>query len=215
VKHTLTQLRNRSWLRLVLLRWAAVGSILLVFVVYIGSQVLEPENLHQINWLSTGLFALFLAGLAFLVAGRWVQQVEAFARLRRRYGEIKKQATNANQRLEAVLQLNKKIVAANDEKEIIDLVLHLAVDSVGALGASFVPYDERGQPLTAITYGESPAPVFNTWVEYLASPSVRHRCPTCQGKESDSPARCCRDLFRMQWVFIVYRCIGVSANLGY
>jgi len=43
-----------------------------------------------------------------------------------------------------------------------------------------VPLDERGQPLTAISYGEIPNPLMDAWVEYLASPEVRHRCAACQ-----------------------------------
>jgi two-component system nitrate/nitrite sensor histidine kinase NarX len=40
--------------------------------------------------------------------------------------------------------------------------------------------DERGQPLTAISFGEIPTPLMESWVEYLASPEIRHKCATCQ-----------------------------------
>jgi two-component system nitrate/nitrite sensor histidine kinase NarX len=169
-----------------MLRWAAAIGILLIFAVYLAIRSLEVGHDNQLNWLATGLFAVVLAALAFFITDRFVSLKEAYNNLHGAHLQASKQVDDANLRLAAVFQLNQKIVAAIEEKEVLDLVLHLAVDSVGALGASFVPFDERGQPLTAIIYGESPAPVFNTWVEYLASPSVRQRCPTCQGKEADT-----------------------------
>lgn len=102
------------------------------------------------------------------------------SRLLTQVAESEKLAADANQRLAAILRLSRTFIEASDEKEVVSLVLRLSVELVGAIGASFVPLDEHGQPLTAINYGELPARVVNTWVEYLASPAVRHQCEICQ-----------------------------------
>jgi hypothetical protein len=58
------------------------------------------------------------------------------------------------------------------------------MELTGAMGASFVPLDDRGQPLAAIRHGEFPFPVPDAWLEYLASPSVRQECKHCSRKGS-------------------------------
>jgi uncharacterized small protein (DUF1192 family) len=125
------------------------------------------------------LFLNSILGLIYLVNERYallqseIKQLEA----QRKIGE--EVASTANQRLEAVFRLSQKIVDASDESEVIDQVLTISVDLVGALGATFVPLDEHDQPMAAISHGSLPAPAFDTWVEYLASPAVRHQCSTC------------------------------------
>jgi two-component system nitrate/nitrite sensor histidine kinase NarX len=111
------------------------------------------------------------------------------SRLQTQAGESMRIAADANRRLAAILRLSRIFVEANDEKEVVSLVLQLSVELVGALGASFVPIDERGQPLTAISYGELPAKMMDAWIEYLASPAVRHRCEICQ-KQGELTTAC-------------------------
>ena len=87
-------------------------------------------------------------------------------------------------RLAAVLSINRKFVQIDDEQELIELTLHAVVDLAGAVGAVFVPLDERGQPLAAIGYGNAPFPIPDDWVEYLATPAVHERCQACEKGES-------------------------------
>jgi hypothetical protein len=61
--------------------------------------------------------------------------------------------------------------------------LELMVDVTGAEGAAFVPLDEHGQPQTALSYGELPYLVNETWLDYLASDEVRKRCSSCEDRE--------------------------------
>jgi len=105
-----------------------------------------------------------------------------YSRLKSQVADSKKIAADADRRLAAILRLSRTFVEASDEKEVVSLVLRLSVELVGAIGASFVPLDEHGQPLTAIYSGELPAKVMDAWVEYLASPAVRHRCEICQNQ---------------------------------
>lgn len=87
---------------------------------------------------------------------------------------------DASKRLDAILRISHKFVQAEDEKELVEWILRVTVDLLGARGASFVPVDERGRPITAYTHGELPIPVMKAWVEYLASPAVRQQCLTCE-----------------------------------
>jgi len=90
----------------------------------------------------------------------------------------------ARERQKTFSQINQMFADARDEDEIIELVLHLSIDSIGAKSASLVPLDERSQPLQATSAGEMPFPAIDAWVEYLASPEVRKGCASCQKKEN-------------------------------
>ncbi len=94
--------------------------------------------------------------------------------------QAQKLAEDTSLRLATVFQLSKKFVEADDEDQIITQLLKISIDLVGARGASFVPIDERGQPFAAVSQGELPFPALDAWVEYLASPTIRQRCTTCE-----------------------------------
>jgi two-component system nitrate/nitrite sensor histidine kinase NarX len=93
--------------------------------------------------------------------------------------ELLKRSRQAEDRLSNVLELSQTFVDAVDEREVIEQVLRFTGNTFGVIAASFVPLDERRQPLTAINYGEIPSSLTNAWVEYLASPAVRQRCEAC------------------------------------
>jgi len=84
---------------------------------------------------------------------------------------------------QTLLRLGQQISQAEDEHEVIELALELSLELVGARGASFVPLDERTQPMQAVSKGEMPFPTVEAWIEYLASPAVRQECATCQNRE--------------------------------
>lgn len=178
VKSFIEYLQGLSVLRW--LPWIVAGVTL--FIVSLHEVIVPPwlaaapGLLQAAFWLA----AITILVLAYLTAN-WVwRYIDLNQRLERQLAVAEDRATQANRRLEAVLQLSHKFLDASDEHELIELVLRLSVDSVGAIGASLVPLDERGQPMTAVNYGDLPAPVLSAWVEYLASPSIRQRCSTCQ-----------------------------------
>ena len=162
------------------LPWIAVGVALITVSLH---ELIAPSWLEALpGLLQAAIWGAILIVLvvAYLTADfLWRYSVQQQS-LQRQVEEAEARATEATQRLKAVLQLSHKFLEASDEREVVELVLRLSVDSMGALGASLVPLDERGQPMTAVNYGDLPAPVFSAWVEYLASPSIRQRCSTCQ-----------------------------------
>jgi two-component system nitrate/nitrite sensor histidine kinase NarX len=165
-----------------LFRWVILGIFVfvLVLIIFVGVQLMSLADLPLSNGLAYAVLILALAGAAGFIASRFVIYRADRARFQKRAAAAEELSAIANQRLSAVLRLSQKFVEASEERDVVELVLRLSVELVGAVAASFVPLDERGQPLTAINYGDLPVSVLNAWVEYLASPAVRHRCGACE-----------------------------------
>ncbi len=138
-------------------------------LIFVGAFWIWPQN----NLALSILFGLAIAGVIYFIAGRFIQVQSKLISLQSRIVEIENNAADLNRRSEAVFHLSRKFVEANDESEVISTLLRVSVDLAGAIGASLVPLDERGQPLTAISYGEIPGQLMDAWVEYLASPAIR------------------------------------------
>ena len=149
---------------------------MLLVLVFVGAFWIWPQN----NLLLSILFGLGMAGVIYFIASRFIQLQSEMLSLQSRMVEVEADASNVNRRANAVLELSRKFVETDDENEVVSSLLKVLVDLVEAIGASLVPLDERGQPLTAISHGEIPYPLKDAWVEYLASPEVRHRCAACQ-----------------------------------
>ena len=117
-----------------------------------------------------------LAGLVYLLVLQRKHRQETQREILR-FSNLTEQA---NARLAGVFQLSSVYTHAASEKEVIETLLKLCLELTGAQGASFVPLDDRGQPMAAQARGELPFPALNAWIEYLATPAVRQRCQQCQ-----------------------------------
>ena len=100
------------------------------------------------------------------------------------------QFADTRQRLETVLQLNRELVEARDEKTLVEAALSAVNRLVGGLGVSFVPFDAWGQPLPAFTFGDLPEPVLKGWAEHLVSEQVRNHCSQCKTLHSPAGQPC-------------------------
>ncbi len=202
-KHLISRLTKTHWILTLLLTSIVLASL----VVFAVSEILLLE---------TGMQKLLVWVIVFAVFLLITQAIYQVVRLARQYKTMKILVDQAElkvfesqQQKEAFIQVSKRFVEASDERDVIELVLKLSIDLVGASGASFVPLDERGQPMTAFSMGEVPFPVVNDWVEYLASPNIRERCQYCEthgeiatncplltGPYSDAIGMFCLPLFR-------------------
>jgi K+-sensing histidine kinase KdpD len=157
-------------------RWVIAGLSILVILIFLGVLFVLPLRNVFLNI----LYILFIAIVLYFLVDRIVQLYGELVRLQTQIQEIESDSINTHRRLDAVLQLSRKFVEADDEQEVIELLLELSVELVGSVGASYVPLDERGQPMTVVSFGELPGQMSNAWVEYLASPTMRERCGTCK-----------------------------------
>ena len=163
-----------------IVRWIIASISVLGITIFLGGFFVLPLGNIYLDL----FYILIVAGMLYFLVDRITQLYGEVVRLRTQIQEVEKNSIIIHQRLDAVLQLSRKFVEANEEKDVVELLLSLCVDFVGSVGASYVPLDERGQPMTAVSFGELPVPVTNAWFEYLASPALRNRCGACQNHGS-------------------------------
>jgi two-component system nitrate/nitrite sensor histidine kinase NarX len=132
--------------------------------------------------LQTGLLALMGGGI-FLAVERSRRLAAENAAAQSRAFEAEKETAAAYGRLAAVFQVSQSFSEASDEREVVNLVLRLSLELIGAKGASFVTLDERGRTLPPMTVGEMPLPGGDAWLEYLAAPAIRQQCSSCKNYE--------------------------------
>jgi two-component system nitrate/nitrite sensor histidine kinase NarX len=149
-----------------------IGLIAVVILLFVSIYSTRLTPLLQGNGLALILLVLGFLGTVYYFIFR-------LEKLQQESDELKKRSADAEERLSKVLRLSQTFVDATDEREVVEQLLRFTTDSFGATAATFVPLDERRQPLAAINYGEIPGPVINDWVEYLASPAIRQGCEAC------------------------------------
>ncbi len=110
--------------------------------------------------------------------------VKQQTRLQQQLAEFQAKTSQTEHSLRAVFALNREFSLAENEEDVVAYLLKFAAERSGALAASLVPFDERGQPLTSMEYGELPTSLYKAWVEYLASSEVRQRCRNCRDHSS-------------------------------
>ncbi len=93
-------------------------------------------------------------------------------------------------RLEMIRRLNKHLIEAKDEKEIISFTVDLIGDLTKAEGITFVPFDEYGLPLPAVIKGTMPEQELLAWAEHINSPETRSDCEACRTLHSSSGTTC-------------------------
>jgi two-component system nitrate/nitrite sensor histidine kinase NarX len=173
------QPRRHPWLR-----WLLIGLALLLIVIYEAVETTWLAARSRDAWIALDIIVLFLfAAIAYAALEQRRRLSQAGDEIKEELKRTQEQLAQAYQRQAAVFRISQLFAEAKDEGEVIDLVLHTAMDLLQAKGASYVPLDERLQPQTAVSLGEMPFPVAQAWVEYLASPAIRQQCATCQNYE--------------------------------
>jgi two-component system nitrate/nitrite sensor histidine kinase NarX len=153
----------------------AVGVSLLVILLLMGIILVWPQKI-----LSLSIFLiLVITGVIYYIARQIIQLQGELLSLQGRIEQAERETAIVSRRSDAIFRLSQKFVEAKDEDEVLTSLLKVTVNMVAAVGASVVPMDDRGQPLIAISHGEIPKHLMDSWVEYLASPEVRHKCGSC------------------------------------
>jgi len=161
---------------LITLGFIAVNEIIIHFVLPVGETGL---------WASLGSFFLASLGLlTYYFVDRENTNRAMQAKLMAQISTLENELAAAQKIQQAVLEISQLFASAQAESEVVELILKLSIDVLGARGASFVPLDDHAQPIAATTRGEMPLPAADAWLEYLASPNVRARCSDCQSVET-------------------------------
>lgn len=136
--------------------------------------------------LRLGIALLTACGIALLGVREW--------RIRRDVMQQWKEAQAALQeigrRQRSLADLNRRFTEAEQEEHIVRALLDFIPQVVSVAGISFVPFDERERPMSAISHGTLPHSAMDVWAEYLARPEARHRCQACEAHHSLTDANC-------------------------
>jgi DNA-binding NarL/FixJ family response regulator/nitrate/nitrite-specific signal transduction histidine kinase len=167
------------------LRWQAP---LLALLLVLAHQLAEHTWLmHLPRWqhfttqvLFYGLIGPLLAWWALSSLLRSISKTEA---TQRALGE-------ANQRLEFLIQVNRRLAEAEDEETLIEVILDLPLEVVPTVGCSLIRFDERGQPLPALHRGDLDPATFEAWTAHLATAKVRQACERCVVRQATELTPC-------------------------
>lgn len=134
----------------------------------------------------SGIIQMIFAGLSILVSfavlwgvRKWMQALASRQNFEAFVVENHQQRQSLENRLNGVIRLNQLLIDAQSEQELIESSLGVIADITGAVGCSFLPFDEWGIALAPHTYGSFPAPVLRAWADHLSTISVRERCQSC------------------------------------
>jgi two-component system nitrate/nitrite sensor histidine kinase NarX len=152
---------------------------LLALAAFLTRSLRWPEPYQILNQI--GFYGLLCLSLGTLIYGIYRERESLKGQVHAAEGRI----LEIQDRMAAVFRLSNRFVQAQDENEIVQLVLQMSLEIVGAQGVSFVPLDEHGHPMRAIGLGRIPADMLEDWAEHLATPHVRHVCSSCQTHGSD------------------------------
>lgn len=157
------------------------------FFLFLGLEILLSKQ--PAGWRYWSLAVLLAGGVAWLLTD-WYAQRHHQQRLHTSLQENQRVENELELRLKGMLRLNQVWLEAQTEKDLIERSLSIFGEITGAVGVSFMPFDEWGQPLNALTYGAYPSPVLKAWAEHLSEPRVRNRCRVCQRLETTVGESC-------------------------
>jgi two-component system nitrate/nitrite sensor histidine kinase NarX len=163
------------------LRWGVIMMLVILVPVYV---VLLRSWLIDLSWgiwvIADSLLIIAAVVAVYLFFDRSLRWKEEREMLAQELAQAEKRADDAYQLQQSIFQISQMYDQASDEIEVIQLTLSLSREVVGVQGASFVPLDDRAQPLTPLVEGDIPTQLSQDWLQYLASPAVRQRCSTCR-----------------------------------
>lgn len=132
--------------------------------------------------------------LVILGAGIAAQSLWHFQRERKTWratlDEVSQRLQETEKRLSAVLQLNRELTSASDEKTLVEAALSVVSSVTESVGASFVPFDTWGQPMPAFTFGHIPPSALESWGDHLLSAEVQSRCKQCHKLQALTGEEC-------------------------
>lgn len=146
-------------------RYATFAALSLVFSIYL---------ITALPWR-----AAFSVMLALVTSALLTAVLEFWLRLSLRRAGLRQESANSRQ-FDAIFQFQKTILGATSERGALESLLAVGANILQSSGATFVPYDEFGQSLPSVLYGQLPESALQNWSQRLSSPATRQVCKTCQ-----------------------------------
>lgn len=160
-------------------RWVTLAALALVFGLYLyTSTTWNP-------WISV-LTALLMAILLTVALEYWLRLFSKPALNEHSVTLDSRRPEGFEASIQTALVHLRRLMEAHSEKEILETVMQAGMEIMGAEGASFVPYDEWGQSLPALTTGSIPALALQSWRQRLSLPETRQICKNCETLHGDS-----------------------------
>ena len=100
------------------------------------------------------------------------------------------ESKNFKARLDLIKRLNRQLIFAKDEIEIINFTIDMINDLTRAKGITFVPFDEYGFPLPPFVKGSLPEADLKAWAEQVVSANTKYACQNCKELHATSTAQC-------------------------
>jgi two-component system nitrate/nitrite sensor histidine kinase NarX len=157
-----------------------IGTIVfLVFLIFLFEviEIFNPNLFNQTAW--SALHILTAAILAYVIGSLGIRLLNDRHRLGKHLKEMDSRQRRLHKHQQLLFQFGRDLVEADSEAKMIEQVLQLALQVTGAQGASYVPFDEREQPIAAVSRGVLVQQLMDTWAEHLATQHVRRQCVTC------------------------------------
>jgi two-component system nitrate/nitrite sensor histidine kinase NarX len=153
-------------------RWATFAALLICFSSY------SYFSFDQNIWVS-GAIGLATSSLLTAVLEIWLRLSLRRAMGGERFAEARRKLDDARQQTQTALDLQRKLLEAHSEKEILEALLACGASTLRAGGVSFVPYNEWSQTLPTLFQGEVPQSALQSWASRLSSPKTRQACKSC------------------------------------
>lgn len=174
------------------LRWLAP---VLAFLLVLTHQILEHTWLIDLTRWSHFATQLFFYGLLGPLLAWWAltslwHQAQESESAQQALEATHLELTEANQRLEFLIRVNRRLVEADDEDVLIELLLELPLEVVPAVACSLIRFDERGQPRPAVHRGKLDAEVLETWSAHLSTHRIQQRCARCATRQANEAMPC-------------------------
>jgi two-component system, NarL family, nitrate/nitrite sensor histidine kinase NarX len=172
-------------------RWLRFFVFLAVLLLGLGIDALSDQRIvTPIAGPLIVVLVILLAGICYWMADNWFSVVNAQLGMQGRIELAESSLSDMQKRLTAVIQVNNHLADTTDEQSLMKSVLELIGGLAGAVGSSYIPLDELGQPLAVVHQGEVPQAVFERWLSHLSDPDIQDECRDCKLGKSSLSAKC-------------------------
>ncbi len=165
-------------------RWRWQAPLLALILVAIH-QLLEHTWLQHLSRWQHFVSQLLFYGVVGPTLAWWAlttlyHRVQETARAYRALAETGQELDRVNRRLTVLLAINRRLVEAEDEEELLKSIVELPQQVMPLMGASFIPFDDQGYPRRILFHGDLELEWVEGWIRrFMEKEGLYQRCQTC------------------------------------